>query len=46
MTHIRLARLIYKNATTGELTGIKLANGQGIGWYGDAPVAQITYTVK
>ncbi|XEC94480.1 PQQ-binding-like beta-propeller repeat protein [Paenibacillus tarimensis] len=34
-------RLIYRNTTTGELAGIKLGNGQGIGWYGDAPAAQI-----
>ncbi|WP_339187529.1 PQQ-binding-like beta-propeller repeat protein [Paenibacillus sp. FSL R5-0490] len=34
-------RLIYKNGNTGELTGIKLANGQEVQWHGDAPVSQI-----
>ncbi|MFD1957373.1 PQQ-binding-like beta-propeller repeat protein [Paenibacillus thailandensis] len=34
-------RLIYQDLTTGELEGVKLANGQRIGWMGDAPVAQI-----
>ncbi|WP_339261069.1 PQQ-binding-like beta-propeller repeat protein [Paenibacillus sp. FSL R5-0749] len=34
-------RLIFRNANTGELTGIKLANGQEVQWHGDAPVAQI-----
>ncbi|MGC5772097.1 PQQ-binding-like beta-propeller repeat protein [Paenibacillus pabuli] len=35
-------RLVYKNETTGEVAGIKLANGQKVKWYGDAPVAQIS----
>ncbi|MFC9708654.1 PQQ-binding-like beta-propeller repeat protein [Paenibacillus sp. NPDC056933] len=35
-------RLVYKNETTGEVAGIKLANGQKVRWYGDAPVAQIS----
>lgn len=34
-------RLIFKNDNTGELTGIKLANGQEVQWHGDAPVSQI-----
>ncbi|KQY94692.1 hypothetical protein ASD24_03880 [Paenibacillus sp. Root52] len=34
-------RLIYKNYTTGELTGIKLANGQEVKWLGDAPLSQL-----
>lgn len=34
-------RLIFKNGNTGELTGIKLANGQEVQWHGDAPVSQI-----
>ncbi|WP_458461623.1 outer membrane protein assembly factor BamB family protein [Paenibacillus sp.] len=34
-------RLIFKNANTGELTGVKLANGQEVKWNGDAPVSQI-----
>ncbi|OMF17866.1 hypothetical protein BK131_07925 [Paenibacillus amylolyticus] len=34
-------RLIFKNGNTGELTGIKLANGQEVQWQGDAPVSQI-----
>jgi len=34
-------RLIYRNWETGELAGVKLANGQGVGWSGDAPAAQI-----
>lgn len=34
-------RLIFRNANTGELTGIKLANGQKVQWHGDAPVSQI-----
>lgn len=34
-------RLIFKNQSTGELTGIKLANGRQIVWNGDAPAAQI-----
>ncbi len=34
-------RLIYWNISNGELAGTKLANGQGVGWRGDAPVSQI-----
>ncbi|WP_017688579.1 PQQ-binding-like beta-propeller repeat protein [Paenibacillus sp. PAMC 26794] len=34
-------RLVYKNFETGELKGIKLANGQEVQWHGDAPVSQI-----
>ncbi|MEK3708302.1 PQQ-binding-like beta-propeller repeat protein [Paenibacillus sp. FSL R7-0198] len=34
-------RLVYKNLETGELKGIKLANGQEVQWHGDAPVSQI-----
>lgn len=34
-------RLIFNNRSTGELAGTKLANGQRIGWNGDAPAAQI-----
>lgn len=33
-------RLLFKDAS-GKLVGVKLANGQRIGWYGDAPVAHI-----
>ncbi|WDH96386.1 PQQ-binding-like beta-propeller repeat protein [Paenibacillus urinalis] len=33
-------RLLFKDAS-GNLAGVKLANGQRIGWYGDAPVAHI-----
>jgi len=47
-TLLRIAqdRLFYRNTATGELTGIKLANGQDVGWNGDAPVSQIDVYCK
>ncbi|GIP43553.1 hypothetical protein J45TS6_20120 [Paenibacillus sp. J45TS6] len=41
LAEILQERLVYKNTTTGEITGVKMTNGQQIGWNGDAPVAQI-----
>ncbi|QTH41006.1 PQQ-like beta-propeller repeat protein [Cohnella sp. LGH] len=41
MLQITQDRLFYRDTTTGELAGIKLANGQDVGWRGDAPVSQI-----
>ncbi|MFS0869193.1 PQQ-binding-like beta-propeller repeat protein [Paenibacillus xylanilyticus] len=36
-------RLIYRSSVTeGELTGIKLVNGSGVQWNGDAPVSQVS----
>ena len=34
-------RLIFKNDSTNEITGIKMVSNRQVGWYGDAPFAQI-----
>lgn len=41
MLGVAQQRLIFRNPAYGELTGIKLANGQNVSWNGDAPVSQI-----
>lgn len=34
-------RLIFQDTTTNELAGIKIVNNRQVGWYGDAPIAQV-----
>ncbi|NMO98248.1 PQQ-binding-like beta-propeller repeat protein [Paenibacillus lemnae] len=34
-------RLIFKNNSTNEITGIKTVNNRQVGWNGDAPLAQV-----
>lgn len=34
-------RLIFRNSSTNEITGMKMVNNRQVGWYGDAPFAQI-----